>query len=100
MQFFKARNPLKYHSRGEVWEQYKIVGRCQETADQRERRDFLNVAWQIFKELESGQFSDPPWMVITCQPSYKAGGVLGRFGAEQKYINFTHYSGGHATVKL
>ena len=52
MQFFKAGNPLKYHSRGEVWGRYKIAGRCQETADQRERRDFLNVAWQILKELE------------------------------------------------
>ena len=49
---FKARNPFKYYSRGEFWEQYKISGRCQETADQRERRDFLNVAWQILKELE------------------------------------------------
>ena len=30
----------------------KNAGRYQETADQRERRDYLNVAWQIFKELE------------------------------------------------
>ena len=52
MKSFRARNPLKYHSRGEFWVQYKISGRHQETADQRERRDFLNVAWQIFKELE------------------------------------------------
>ena len=52
MQAFKARSPLKYHSRGESWDQYKIAGRCQETADQRKRRDFLNVAWRILKELE------------------------------------------------
>ena len=52
MQVFKARNPFKYYSRREVWEQYKVTGRYQETADQRERRDFLNVAWQILKELE------------------------------------------------
>ena len=51
-QAFKARNTLKYYSRGEFWDQYKISGRYQETADQRERRDFLNVAWQILKELE------------------------------------------------
>ena len=49
---FKARNPLKYYSRGEIWEQYKIACRYQETADQKERGDFLNVAWQILRELD------------------------------------------------
>ena len=57
MQFFKARNPLEYYSRGEVWEQHKIAGRYQETADQRERRDFLNVAWQILKELGGRRYT-------------------------------------------
>ena len=55
MQFYKAWNPLKYYSVGVTWEQHKITGRYQETADQRERRDFLNVAWQILKEQEGEQ---------------------------------------------
>ena len=37
---FKAWNPLKYYSSDQTWEQYKITGRYQETADQRERRDY------------------------------------------------------------
>ena len=49
---YKARNPLKYYSNGQTWEQYKIAGRYQETPDQRERRDYLNVAWQVLKEIE------------------------------------------------
>ena len=49
---FKAWNPLKYYSTDQTWDRYNITGRYQETADQRERRDYLNVAWQIFKELE------------------------------------------------
>ena len=48
----KAWNPLKYYSVEQTWDQYKITGRYQETADQRERRDYLNVAWQILKERE------------------------------------------------
>ena len=52
MMQFKAWNPLKYQSTGQTWDQYKITGRYQETADQRERRDYLNVAWQVLKELE------------------------------------------------
>ena len=52
MQFFQARGPLKYYSRGEAWEQYRILVGYQEAADQRERRDLLNVTWQILKELE------------------------------------------------
>ena len=41
MQFYKARNPLKYYSGEQTWDQYKITGRYQETADQRERRDYV-----------------------------------------------------------
>ena len=52
MMQYKAWNPLKYYSTGQTWEQYKITGRYQETPDQRERRGYLNVAWQILKELE------------------------------------------------
>ena len=37
MQASRAGNPLKYYSRGESWDQCKIAGRCQETADQKER---------------------------------------------------------------
>ena len=48
----KAWNLLEFYSSEQTWEQYKITGRCQETAGQRERRDYLNVAWQILKELE------------------------------------------------
>ena len=35
MQFYKARNPLKYYSGEQTWDQYKVTGRSQETADQR-----------------------------------------------------------------
>ena len=49
---YTAWNPLKYYSANQTWEQYKITGRYQETADQREMRDYLNVARQILKELE------------------------------------------------
>ena len=49
---YKAWSPLKYYSNDQTWEQYKIAGRYQETPDQRERRDYLNVAWQVLKELE------------------------------------------------
>ena len=55
VQMHKAWNPLKYYSAEQTWDQYKITGRYQETADQRERRDYLNVAWQILKELEGGE---------------------------------------------
>ena len=48
----KAWNPLKYYSSDQTWEQYKITGRYQETPDQRERRDYLNVSWQVLEELE------------------------------------------------
>ena len=48
----KAWNPFKYYSNDQTWQQYKITGRYQETPDQRERRDYLNVAWQVLKELE------------------------------------------------
>ena len=37
MQFYKAWNLLKYYSVGVAWEQHRITGRYQETADQRER---------------------------------------------------------------
>ena len=49
---------------------------------------------QLFKKYSvSGQFSDPHLHGnSTCQPSHKAGGVLGRFGAKKWYDNFTHYS--------
>ena len=40
------------YSAEQTWDQYKITGRYQQTADQREMRDHLNVAWQILKELE------------------------------------------------
>ena len=53
----KAWNPLKYYSNDQTWEQYKITGRYQETPDQRERRDYLNVAWQVLKELEGEEDS-------------------------------------------
>ena len=49
---YKAWNPFTYYSTEQTWEQYKITGRYQETPDQRERREYLNVAWQILKELE------------------------------------------------
>ena len=52
MMHHKAWNPLKYYSSDHTWEQYKVTGRYQGTPDQRERRDYLNVAWQILKELE------------------------------------------------
>ena len=51
MMQYKAWNPLKYYGSDQTWEQYKVTGRYQETPDQRERRDYLNVAWQILKEL-------------------------------------------------
>ena len=52
MMHYKTWNPLKYYSAEQTWDQYKVIGRYHETADQRERRDYLNVAWQVLKELE------------------------------------------------
>ena len=37
MMQFKAWNPLKYYSTEQTCDQYKITGRFQETANQRER---------------------------------------------------------------
>ena len=48
----KAWNPLEHYSNNQTWEQHKITGRYPEAPDQRERRDYLNVAWQILKDLE------------------------------------------------
>lgn len=58
MMQYKAWNPLKYYSVNQTWDQYKITGRYQETADQRERRDYLNVAWQILKERRRGEIEE------------------------------------------
>ena len=52
MMQYKAWKPLKYYSSEQTWEQYRVTGRYQETPGQRERKDYLNVASQVLKELE------------------------------------------------
>ena len=37
----QSMEPLKYYSTEQTWDQYKITGRYQETADQREREKGL-----------------------------------------------------------
>ena len=44
-------NSTKYWSEGSEWQLYAVTGRYTETKDTHEISEYLNMAWQVFKNI-------------------------------------------------